>query len=36
MNTTFIDGQQTTNSIIACDNNNAGHMAYIQDVDKNE
>ena len=31
MNTTFIQGQQTTNSMIALDNNAAGSAAYIGD-----
>ena len=31
MNTTFIEGQQTTNSMIALDNNAAGSAAYTGD-----
>ena len=36
MNETHIEGQQTTNSMIAYDNNDAGHMAYIEDVKDSE
>jgi|MDTC01.3.fsa_nt_gb hypothetical protein len=28
MNSTYIEGQQTTNSMIALDNNAAGYVAY--------
>jgi len=31
MNTTFIEGQQTTNSMIALDNNAAGSAVYTGD-----
>jgi hypothetical protein len=31
MNTTFIQGQQTTNSMIALDNNIAGYAMYTGD-----
>ena len=30
MNSTYIQGQQTTNSMIALDNNAAGYVAYIR------
>jgi hypothetical protein len=36
MNTTFIEEQQSTNSSIAYNNNNAVYAAYMRDVNYDE